>query len=216
MKKRFKYEKETMNPFMDDADVFMDPNFATYENDSNTIDDAVDELIDPNFAAYENDSTFEEINNIPYFVKQQLHKSDRSTRLWNTLYSHLQLPVAFTFQGHDYYPKMGDDVPINECKKACQVAQETLIRHGYFHTDLFEINDENELYYNCTNVRKVGNNYYAIDMDKIIPLREEPVSKKRKKGGNRCISSKKVKTQKKSKRKKSLRKRQPPKCQYTR
>ena len=68
---------------------------------------------------------------------------------------------------------------------ACEKAQNFLETKGYYHTDLYHLNKQDgSIHYNPTNVRQIGNNYYPIDMDKIITLTQKGCIRKRKRKYN--------------------------------
>lgn len=100
---------------------------------------------------------------------------------------------------HDYFPNIGTQVNQNH-EIACQKAQNFLKSKGYYHTDLYHLNKQDgSIHYNPTNVRQIGNNYYPIDMDKIITLPQKGGIRKRK----RKYNIKSYKKQKKQRKKKS-------------
>jgi hypothetical protein len=145
--------------------------------------------LDPDFDPF---STSELVNiNGNYFYKKPSVPS--SVNSWNYLYGSAGLLLrlnlqAFSQNGEDYFPALGEDVPKNECNVACQRAQQKLNNVGLTHIDLFD----GRGYYNCTNVRKVNGDYFPIDMIKIT-----------QKGGKLNYKKSKSRKSKKSKSRKS-------------
>uniref|UniRef100_A0A6C0BVC8 Uncharacterized protein n=1 Tax=viral metagenome TaxID=1070528 RepID=A0A6C0BVC8_9ZZZZ len=144
------------------------------------------------------------INEKKYYGKKIIspENAQYSLDMWNTLYNPntgLLLRINETpLMNHIYnnekylfFSELGNEVTEN-CKNACKIAQEKLENIGYFHTDLY-YND----YYNCNNVRKVNEDYYPIDVFKIV---------KKLDGGKRKKTNRKKTKRKKTKRKKTKRK----------
>jgi hypothetical protein len=122
----------------------------------------------------------------------------------------LRLPVdAVYYEGFDYFPELGIDVPSAECLIACNYAQQQLVNLGLYHTDLN----------NCTNVKKLGNLYYPIDTNKITTItleqkhqlqqqyhqQQQQAGRKRKSKKMRKRKSKKMRNQKSKKMRKNKR-----------
>ena len=122
-----------------------------------------------------------------------------SAQSWNYLYGStgvlLRLNLqAYSQDGNDYFPLLGDDVPPQECYSACQIAQQKLNNIGLTHIDLFDGKGN----YNCTNVRKVNGDYYPIDMMKIIQV-QHGGRRKNKKAKSRKHNKSKSRKHNKSK-----------------
>lgn len=124
--------------------------------------------------------------------------SPESVKIWNTIYKGIA-PEALHDELYDYFPNIGTQVN-QDHTQACKEAQEFLESKGYYHTDLYHVNKhDGSIHYNSTNVRQIGNNYYPIDMDKIITLSKKGGIRKRK----RKYNIKSYKKQKKQRKKKS-------------
>lgn len=150
------------------------------------------------------------INGNNYYKKQSLsqpNENHSSVNVWNYLYGNQYgklLPLSYNaeyFNGEDYFPELGIEVPPPECAQACISAQKKLNEVGLYHTDM-----------NCTNVRKVGDEYYPIDTNKIIMMQQEKMQQllggKSRKGKSKRIKkgkSKKVRKGKKMRKGKSKR-----------
>ena len=184
---------------MEDSELFndMDPNMfnetSEYkEDDLNMFDDSI--------LPFEETQKVEIDNNIYY---KKSHNNNNNLYLWNELYGHqgklLRLNLeAFTDQkGYDYFPELGEEVNgSNECFAACKKAYEKLLAIGYKHIDLF---DKDTNWYNCSNVRKLNNEYYPIDVSKIMFLGGKKTKKRNK---NKTKKRNKNKTKKRNKNKK--------------
>lgn len=130
-----------------------------------------------------------------FYKKQRI--STESVHIWNTIYRGIA-PEALYDELHDYFPNIGTQVNQNH-EIACKKAQNFLETKGYYHTDLYHKNHDGSIHHNSTNVRQIGNNYYPIDMDKIITLTQKGGVRKRK----RKYNIKSYKKQKKQRKKKS-------------
>lgn len=137
------------------------------------------------------------LHGIKYYTK--IHTSDVPVKIWNDLYGKntgrfLKFEDAFydNENSMSYFPELGTSVIEDErhvCTHVLKLVQDDLEGIGYHHTDLYhKYKDEYgrwQSYYNCSNVRRYEDDYFAIDTEKIIKLPN---------GGN-----KKRKTNKKSK-----------------
>jgi len=146
------------------------------------------------------------INGKTYYGKKIISEENAnySLDMWNTLYNPntgLLLRINETpLMNHIYnnekylfFPELGNEVNEN-CKNACKIVQQKLENIGYFHMDLYDVNSG---YYNCNNVREVNEDYYPIDVFKIV---------KKSDGGKRKKTNRKKTKRKKTKRKKTKRK----------
>lgn len=151
-------DDEMRNDFIND--------FA-FDNDNDNDNDGMDLTMDP-FAQ----TILINMYGNNYYKKKSLSQPKgihSSVNMWNYLYGNqtgrlLRLPYdAKYIDKYDNFPELGIEVPQPECAQACIIAQQKLNAIGLYHTDLN----------NCTNVRKVGDDYYPIDTDKIVMMTPE-------------------------------------------
>ena len=103
----------------------------------------------------------------PYYRKPHVYPA---VETWNRLYSELlpNLSPAFTHEGYDYFPKIGNPVErSNDPGRICKSAQDKLNRLGY---ESIELTPDQ---CNITNAREYNGDYYPIDMLKIQPIRSD-------------------------------------------
>ena len=106
----------------------------------------------------------------PYYRKPHVYPA---VETWNRLYSELlpNLSPAFTHEGYDYFPTIGNPVErSNDPGRICKSAQDKLNRLGY---ESIELTPDQ---CNITNAREYNGDYYPIDMLKIVPLQSKPIS----------------------------------------
>ena len=155
------------------------------------------------------------IRGIKYYTKP--HTSDKPVKIWNDLYGKktgrlLLYEDAIYEDSISYFPELGISI-IDQgehiCNDATRLAQEALNEVGYYHNDLYHLdNDSNTIHSNCTNVREYMGKYYPIDTEKIFPIdTEEIVTLDKNIGGNKKRKvNKKSKKVKKNNNRKSKRK----------
>ena len=140
----------------------------------------------------------EVIEGVTYYKKK--HEMNTPVLIWNELYGENGLIIKLGNAHYDsksqisYFPEFGGTVPKGECKVATMSAQGKLNNIGYHHYDLY---DGDSGYYNCTNVRKYNNEYYAIDTEKIT----QNLLHKTIRGGNKKKRTRRKKPLGKKKRK---------------
>ena len=134
------------------------------------------EGIDPNFNPFER-TIKTTINGIDYYGKKvtDLTVFANYYYMWVKLYNDPGVLLKTTnmpmFEQRSdgiylFFPELGIPVPNSECETACKSAQDKLKNVGLYHADLYDGNNR----YNCTNVRKVGEEYYPIDVYKIYAI----------------------------------------------
>jgi hypothetical protein len=148
-------------------------------------------------------ATLVTINGRDYYRKKSLSKSNgqhSSVDFWNYLYGNngvsLQLPYsAEYYEEYDYFPVLGTDVPKDECNHAINEARKELLKYNM---ESIESN-------NCNNVRKLNDQYYTIDTNKIVEKQKAGTrtnTKKERKTKTKKEKKTKTKKEKKTKTKK--------------
>lgn len=122
------------------------------------------------------------LHGIKYYTK--IHTSDVPVKIWNHLYGK-DTGIFLKFEdaiydyknSMSYFPELGTSVIGREghvCNDVVKWIQDDLEGIGYHHTDLYhKYKDEYgrwQSYYNCSNVRRYEDDYFAIDTEKIIRL----------------------------------------------
>ena len=153
------------------------------------------------------------IRDIKYYTK--IHTSDEPVRIWNDLYGKntgrfLRFEDAFydNENSMSYFPELGTSVIEHEphvCNDVIKWVQDDLEGIGYHHTDLYHKHKDEygrwQTHYNCSNVRRYMDDYFAIDTEKIINLPNG--GNKKRKTNNTSKKAKKTHNKKAKKAKKS-------------